>query len=96
MEDKFKIALKNDIIPVVTIDDVNNASPLAEALIEDVQNLSDARMAKRTDHSMSATLLDSQFQTLEEPVDAIVASIDQTPRANCKVIITEVLVGGGR
>ena len=34
MGDKFKIALKNGVIPVVAIDDVNNASPLAEALIE--------------------------------------------------------------
>jgi gluconokinase len=54
------------------------------------------RMAKRTDHYMSATLLESQFQTLEEPVDAIVASIDQTPRAICDFIITELSVGGNR
>ena len=60
------------------------------------QNLIGARMAKRTDHYMSMTLLDSQFQTLEEPVDAIVASIDQTHRAICNVIITEVSVGGDR
>jgi gluconokinase len=54
------------------------------------------RMAKRTDHYMPATLLESQFQTLEEPVDAIVASIDQTPRAICDFIITELSVGGNR
>ncbi|HUT42797.1 MAG TPA: gluconokinase [Desulfobacterales bacterium] len=54
------------------------------------------RMAKRTDHYMPATLLDSQFQTLEEPVDAIIVSIDQTPRAICDFIITELSAGGDR
>lgn len=34
MEEKFKVALKMRVIPVVTIDDVNHAGPLAEALIE--------------------------------------------------------------
>ena len=34
MEDKFKVVLKMGVIPVVTIDDVNHAGPLAEALIE--------------------------------------------------------------
>lgn len=33
MEDKFKTALKLGVIPVVTIDDVNQAGNLAEALI---------------------------------------------------------------
>jgi len=54
------------------------------------------RMAKRTDHYMPVTLLDSQFQTLEEPADAIVASIDQTPQAICDFIITELSAGGDR
>jgi 2-dehydro-3-deoxyphosphogluconate aldolase/(4S)-4-hydroxy-2-oxoglutarate aldolase len=34
MEDKFKVALKMGVIPVVTIDEVSGAGPLAEALIE--------------------------------------------------------------
>ncbi len=34
MKDKFKAALKMGVIPVVTIDDVNNADHLAEALIK--------------------------------------------------------------
>jgi 2-dehydro-3-deoxyphosphogluconate aldolase/(4S)-4-hydroxy-2-oxoglutarate aldolase len=34
MEDKFRAALKMGIIPVVAIDDVNNAGHLAEALIK--------------------------------------------------------------
>jgi 2-dehydro-3-deoxyphosphogluconate aldolase/(4S)-4-hydroxy-2-oxoglutarate aldolase len=34
MKDKFKAVLKMGVIPVVTVDDVNNADSLAEALIE--------------------------------------------------------------
>ncbi len=37
------------------------------------------RLAKRVDHYMPASLLDSQFQTLEEPQDAIAVDIDATP-----------------
>jgi gluconokinase len=37
------------------------------------------RLADRQGHFMPPGLLDSQFATLEEPADAIVVSIDQTP-----------------
>ena len=37
-----------------------------------------ARLATRTGHFMSPALLKSQFETLEEPADAITADIDQT------------------
>lgn len=37
------------------------------------------RLAERVDHYMPASLLDSQFQTLEEPQDALVVDIDATP-----------------
>ncbi len=37
------------------------------------------RLAERVDHYMPASLLDSQFQTLEEPQDALVVNIDATP-----------------
>ena len=37
-----------------------------------------ARLASRTGHFMSPALLKSQFETLEEPADAITADIDQT------------------
>ena len=40
-----------------------------------------ARMAKRHDHFMPSSLLRSQFATLEEPDDAIVADIRQDPAA---------------
>ncbi len=37
------------------------------------------RLGQRQGHFMPAALLDSQFATLEEPVDAIVVDIDQPP-----------------
>ena len=37
------------------------------------------RLAKRVDHYMPASLLDSQFQTLEEPHSAISVDIDAEP-----------------
>lgn len=37
------------------------------------------RLGERKGHFMPAALLDSQFATLEEPKDAIVVDIDQTP-----------------
>lgn len=36
------------------------------------------RLARRTDHFMPPSLLESQFAILEEPVDALVVSIDQS------------------
>lgn len=38
-----------------------------------------ARMARRRDHFMPPTLLKSQFATLEEPDEAIIADIRQAP-----------------
>jgi gluconokinase len=36
-----------------------------------------SRLEKRTDHFMPATLLESQFATLEEPMNALTVSIEQ-------------------
>ena len=36
-----------------------------------------SRLETRTDHFMPATLLESQFSTLEEPTDALTVSIEQ-------------------
>lgn len=64
--------------------------------IDEWQNTGGAVLACSALKRMPATLLDSQFQTLEEPVDAIVASIDHTPREICDFIITELSEGGDR
>ena len=36
-----------------------------------------SRLERRTDHFMPATLLESQFATLEEPMNALTVSIEQ-------------------
>jgi gluconokinase len=40
-----------------------------------------ARIAQRKHHFMNKNLLDSQFDTLEEPRDVVVADVDATPDA---------------
>jgi gluconokinase len=46
-----------------------------------------ARVAAREDHFMPASLVESQFEALEEPDDAIVIDASQSPEA----IVSEVL-----
>lgn len=49
-----------------------------------------SRLTARTDHFMSATLLDSQLDTLEEPSDAIVAEITRPPEILAKEIAAKL------
>ncbi|MEL6389640.1 MAG: gluconokinase [Bacteroidota bacterium] len=49
-----------------------------------------ARMSSRQDHFMPSTLLQSQLDTLEEPVDAIRVEIDQSPREIVNTILNEL------
>jgi gluconokinase len=46
-----------------------------------------SRLKQRRGHYMPASLLDSQFEALEEPDDAIIVEVDQTPDA----IVAEIL-----
>jgi gluconokinase len=46
-----------------------------------------SRLAERSGHFMPASLLESQFEILEEPKTALVISVEQSPRS----IITETL-----
>ncbi|NLE00209.1 MAG: gluconokinase [Fibrobacter sp.] len=46
-----------------------------------------SRMVTRNDHFMPPGLLESQFETLEEPMDAIVVSIEENPQQICASII---------
>ncbi|HKL17961.1 MAG TPA: gluconokinase [Halalkalibaculum sp.] len=48
------------------------------------------RMKKRSDHFMPESLLDSQFQALEEPRNAITVNIDQSPSDILKEIIGQL------
>lgn len=44
------------------------------------------RLNRRTDHYMSADLLSSQFEILEEPQDALVVDVSQPPEAIVAII----------
>jgi gluconokinase len=47
-------------------------------------------MKKRTGHFMPVELLDSQFETLEEPHDAITVSVDKSPQEITEEIICNI------
>ncbi len=49
-----------------------------------------ARMKSRSDHFMPADLLDSQFEVLEEPKDAIVADISKSPEEIVELIVPQL------
>ncbi|MCU4674187.1 gluconokinase [Catenovulum sp. 2E275] len=48
------------------------------------------RLAARKGHFMSAKLLTSQFETLEEPTDAIIVSIEPQPAEIVEQILQEI------
>lgn len=48
------------------------------------------RITGRTDHFMPEELLESQFEALEEPEDAITVSVDQTPDEIINFIISQI------
>ena len=54
----------------------NNPEVMFVHLVGDFQLIAD-RMRKRNDHYMKASMLESQFATLEVPADALSVSIDQ-------------------
>lgn len=48
------------------------------------------RIAHRTHEYMNDSLLKSQLQTMEEPDDGLIVSIDKTPEMICSEIITKL------
>ena len=54
----------------------NNPEVMFVHLVGDFQLIAD-RMRERSDHYMKASMLESQFATLEVPADALSVSIDQ-------------------
>ena len=52
------------------------------------------RMQRRQGHYMKAAMLQSQFKTLEEPVDALIVDITQTPQQIVDAVLAQ-LTGGG-
>lgn len=48
------------------------------------------RVSGRKQHFMAASLLDSQFDTLEEPTNAIIVSVAQSPKRVLQSILEEI------
>ena len=48
------------------------------------------RIARRTHEYMNESLLESQLQTMEEPDDGLIVSIDNTPEMICSEIISSL------
>lgn len=54
------------------------------------RKLIESRLASRTNHFMSRGLLSTQFDTLEEPADALVVDVGSTPAAIVSLIRREL------
>ena len=57
------------------------AAPMKQVYLKGSFALVQQRLQQRQQHYMKADLLQSQFDTLEEPNDALVIDIDQSPEA---------------
>ena len=55
-----------------------------------------SRLERRTGHYMRANMLASQFETLEEPSDALIVDISQSPAAIVRQIVAELRAPGER
>ncbi|HHT9106765.1 MAG TPA: gluconokinase [Candidatus Wujingus californicus] len=62
--------------------------------LESNKNIILERMKGRKEHFFPLGLLESQFNALEAPLNAIKVRIDKTPEDICKEIIDKLIVGG--
>ena len=69
LKEKYRTLLRKD----------DSRETLEFVYLKGTKELIGSRMAARKGHYMPTSLLDSQFATLEEPTDAIVVNVDQTP-----------------
>jgi len=76
-------ALKNSYRDVLLM----NVSPVVLVYLRGDHDLIKERMQQRQDHYMRAHLLDSQFESLEEPEDAIIIDIEANPEAIINTIL---------
>jgi gluconokinase len=60
---------------------LSQAAPIKEVYLKGSFALIQQRLQQRQGHYMKADLLQSQFDTLEEPDDALVVDISQSPEA---------------
>jgi len=64
--------------------------PVQFIFLKGSKKLIGARMAQRDNHFMPESLLDSQFEALEEPEEALVVDISRSPDAIVKKILQEL------
>ena len=69
----------------------NNRSKVVFIYLRGDYNCIQTRIQQRTGHFMSSNLLRSQFETLEEPEDALVIDVSQTPEAIVEEILNKVI-----
>ena len=68
--------------------------PVQYIYLKGTKSLIANRLKKRHGHFFDESLLDSQFQALEEPEQALVADIDQTPDEIVKEIVSSISTTG--
>lgn len=71
--------------------DWNKKEEVAFIHLKGDRNVILSRMKERDDHFFPPELLDSQFQALEEPRDAVTVSIDGSADTICEEIIREIV-----
>lgn len=64
--------------------------PVQFIFLKGSKKLIGKRMAQRDNHFMPESLLDSQFEALEEPEDALAVDISRTPEAIVKDILQQL------
>jgi carbohydrate kinase (thermoresistant glucokinase family) len=64
--------------------------PITWIYLKDSAALIRSRLQHRTGHYMKADMLASQFEALEEPSDAIVVDVSQSPGAILEQVLTEL------
>jgi gluconokinase len=64
--------------------------PITWVYLKGAEALVRSRLQHRTGHYMTADMLASQFEALEEPSDALVADVSQPPAAIVEQILTEL------
>lgn len=62
--------------------------------LKGTQELISRRLLKRSGHFLPPQLLNSQFEALEEPDDAVVVSVDKTPDEVCREIMSRLPENG--
>lgn len=79
LKEKYRIMLRG-----------NSSKDVTFIYLKGSKDLIYTRIRERTDHYMPSTLLDSQFEALEEPVDALTVAIEGTPIDICEAILKKI------